>query len=602
MTVMSSTEPPAIDIQVGMSQPWTHYFEVSMTVTGIVREYLDLVMPVWTPGSYMIREFSRHVRDFAATKESGEKLAWEKTNKNVWRVYSKKEPRVLVQYHVYAFERSVRTSFLDDSHAYINGASVFMYVDGLPHHPIHLKIVPYPGWTRISTGLDPVRGNPGTFFAPDFDALADSPVEVGNHQVLEFKFQEIPHFISLYGDGNHDAGRLLSDFHKIVEAAVSIVGEIPYRHYTFLIQLLPEGGGGLEHINSASIHVSRWTFRPEGSYRKFLSLVAHEYFHLWNVKRIRPQGLGPFDYTRETYTRLLWVSEGFTEYYANQILRRSGLITAERYLEDLSGTIQEFRETPGRLVDSAAAASFDAWIKHYRRDENSPNATVSYYMKGELIALVMDLEIRQHTAGAKSLDDVMRLLYAKYYKKSQRGFTDWEFRKACEEIAGAALCEILDCYAYGTVEMDFARYLDRAGLKFAGPERETAKGYLGIHTKAIEGRVVIIRVTEGSPAYDQGLNVNDELIAVDGYRVELDSLAARVEETEPGSRLEITVARAEKLRTIPVILGAKEVTESKIVRISNPTAAQEQLYESWLLAPWDPPQKDCHRDAESTNK
>src|SRR5207249_2748232 len=422
----------------------------------------------------MIREFSRHVRDFAATKESGEKLAWEKTNKNVWRVYSKKEPRVLVQYHVYAFERSVRTSFLDDSHAYINGASVFMYVDGLPHHPIHLNIVPYPGWTRISTGLDPVRGNPGTFFAPDFDALADSPVEVGNHQVLEFKFQEIPHFISLYGDGNHDAGRLLSDFHKIVEAAVSIVGEIPYRHYTFLIQLLPEGGGGLEHINSASIQVSRWTFRPEGSYRKFLSLVAHEYFHLWNVKRIRPQGLGPFDYTRETYTRLLWVSEGFTEYYANQILRRSGLITAERYLEDLSGTIQEFRE-------------------------------------------------------------------------------------ACEEIAGAALCEILDCYAYGTVEMDFARYLDHAGLKFAGPERETAKGYLGIHTKAIEGRVVIIRVTEGSPAYDQGLNVNDELIAVDGYRVELDSLAARVEETEPGSRLEITVARAEKLRTIPVILGAKEV-------------------------------------------
>ena len=355
MTEFSST----IDIQVGMSRPWTHYFEVSIAVTGIVREHLDFVMPVWTPGSYMIREFSRHVRDFAATDGSGEKLAWEKTNKNTWRVYSKEEPRVLVQYRVYAFEVSVRTSFLDDSHGYINGASVFMFVDGKSERPYRLKIVPYPGWTRISTGLDPVSGEPNTFFAPDFDTLADSPVEVGNQQVLEFEFQQIPHFVSLYGDGNCDPARLLSDFRKIVEAAVPIVGQIPYRHYTFLLQLLPEGSGGLEHINSASIQVSRWTFRPEGSYRKFLGLVAHEYFHLWNVKRIRPQGLGPFDYSRETYTRLLWVSEGFTEYYANQILRRSGLITAEQYLEDLSATIHLLGDLLGdrRLMTAVHVSS-----------------------------------------------------------------------------------------------------------------------------------------------------------------------------------------------------------------------------------------------------
>ena len=581
---------PEIDARVGMSRPWTHYFELSMTVSGIIQENLDFVMPVWTPGSYLIREFSRHVRGFSATDETGNKLNWEKINKNTWRVHSGRNRVVEVKYRVYAYEQSVRTSFLDDSHGYINGASIFMYVDGHPEHPYRVHIDPHPGWTQISTGLDPLPGRTNSFFAPDFDTLVDSPIEIGNQMVRGFTFRDVPHFISLYGDGNHDPEKLSQDIQRIVEAAVEVFGEIPYSHYTFLIQLLPEGGGGLEHGNSASLHVSRWTFQPEESYRKFLGLVAHEFFHLWNIKRIRPQELATVDYTRENYTRSLWFSEGITEYFGNQIVLRAGLIGPDQYLENLSRTIEGFRETPGRLVDSAADASFDAWIKHYLRDENSPNSTVSYYTKGELIGLVMDLEVRRRTGGKRSLDDLMRLLYERYCKELRRGFTELELRNACEEAAGGTMEEIFERYVYGAEEMDLARYLGYAGLKLTGPdksEKSPPKGFLGVMAKNAEGKILISAISADTPAYDQGLNVYDEIIGLDGFRVNPDSVAARIEEKAPGTRVEITISRAEKLRTIPVVLAEKKAAETKITRVSEPSGEQKQLYESWLRVPWD---------------
>ena len=574
---------PEMVIRVGMSEPWTHYFEVAITLSGAPEGDLDFVMPVWTPGSYLIREFARNVQEFSAVDAGGTKLPWEKTSKNTWRVQAGNASEVTVKYRVYAFELSVRTSFLDDSHAYINGASVFMYGERFLERPCYLALDPYPGWNRISTGLEPVPGESNTFLAPDFDTLVDSPIEIGNQKILSFDLHEVPHFIAIYGDGNYDPEKLRSDIQKIVERATAVFGEVPYRQYTFIMHLLDRAGGGLEHMNSSSLQIFRWCFQAEESYLGFLALVAHEYFHVWNVKRIRPWGLGPFDYTRETYTRLLWVAEGFTEYFGNHLVLRSSLISADKYLENLSKTIRGYQQTPGRLIESAAEASFDAWIKFYRRDEHSPNASISYYLKGELIALVMDLEIRHRTATAKSLDDVMRLLYARFYRTGRQGFGEDDFRAACEEVAAGSLEEIFNHLAYGTREIDFARYLLYAGLTLeaAGKEDTTAKGFLGISTKSSEGKVFVTAVPTATPGYRHGINVRDEIIAVDGYRVDQESLNARVEEKRPGTRLEITIARSGQLRVLPVILGQKKL-EYKITRLATPTAGQTALYQSWL--------------------
>jgi predicted metalloprotease with PDZ domain len=588
---------PEIVIRVGMSQPWTHYFDVAINISGAPEGELDFVMPVWTPGSYLVREFARNVQEFSSVDAAGRNLRWEKTNKNTWRVYAGDSSEVTVKYRVYAFELSVRTSFLDDSHAYINGASVFMYLEGFLERPYRVEIDPYPGWHRISTGLDPVSGESNAFLAPDFDTLVDSPIEIGNQEILSFDFRGTPHFIAIYGDGNCDLAKLRSDINRIVEAAADVFGEIPYRHYTFIVHLLDNASGGLEHMNSSSLQVSRWCFQPEESYRKFLALVAHEYFHVWNIKRIRPKGLGPFDYTRENYTRMLWVSEGFTNYYGNHLVLRSGLISADKYLETVSKTISSYQQTPGRLIESAAEASFDAWIKFYRRDEHSPNASISYYLKGELIGLLMDLEIRHRTATVKSLDDVMRLLYARFYQQCPRGFDEGEFRAACEEVAGGSLAEIFDDYVYGTTEIDFARYLLGAGLTLVAPRREDGppKGYLGISTKASEGKILVTSVPTATPGYDHGINVRDEIIAADGYRVDLESLNARIEEKGPGAALEITISRLGKLRVLPVVLGRKKA-EYKITRIPGPTAEQKALYQSWLGTPWQPPDQSTNND------
>ena len=562
---------------------------MTLTVTGIRRDHIDFVMPVWTPGSYLIREYPRNVQEFSAAGGARRALSWQKRNKSTWRVQSRRLSRVTVSYRVHAFDLSVRTSYLDDSHACINGASLFMYPEGFLGHPYTLRIHPFRGWRRISTGLEPARGKAKTYVAPDFDTLVDSPVEIGCQQIMKFSLGGIRHVISVYGEGNHEPARLRADIRKIVKSAAELMGGLPYRHYSFLIQLLAEGSGGLEHGNSMLLQVNRWGFRPEESYRKFLSLVAHEFFHLWNIKRVRPDSLGPFDYTKENYTRLLWVSEGFTDYFADQIVLRAGLMTQEQYLDSLSRLLQTYLETPGRFVQSAAEASFDAWIKHYRQDANSPNSSISYYLKGGLIALVLDLEIRRQHRN-RSLDDLMRLLYREYYRKRRRGFTEAEFRRACSDIGGASLGKMIDRYAYGTEEIDFPRYLDYAGLRLANLGRDKPadpKSHLGMNVKNADGRVVIAAVPSGTPAYDYGLNVNDEVVGLDGFRVSLETIGAQLDEKPPGTRIEVLVSRAGKLRLIPVVLGEKKTAEWQIVKVKEAGKEQRRLFESWLRASWD---------------
>ena len=586
--------PLASDISftVSMSKPYTHLLEVEMRVqipaNLQVPNESDLVMPVWTPGSYLVREFERHVQDFAADA-NGRALDWTKVNKNTWRVKTNGARQWRATYRVYANELSVRTSELNSDHAFWNNAALLMYRDGLINAPATLRINPAPGW-KIATGLPAVDGQPNTFRAENFDVLYDSPVECSNFKQIDFQVRGVPHRIVIDGEGNYDQNRMLAGVQKIVETEVSLFGDIPYHDYTFILHLRANTGGGLEHLNSTALGFRRNGFEKEEGYRRFWSLVAHEFFHLWNVKRIRPDALGPFDYTKENYTRSLWVAEGITDYYGQLMPRRAGLISDQTYLDQLAKRIQDFQNTPGREKMSAEEASFDAWVKLYYPDENSVNSQISYYDKGELLGLLLDLDIRRRTHGAKSLDDVMRYLYTEFYKKG-RNYTPADMQKACELMAGASLDEFFSRYVRGRDDLApiYSEILAGAGLRlltFPMVERLPLKAFLGadLEDKPDGDFIVIKSVRAGSPAYEQGLNAKDRIIALDGARVTKETFDARIAEKKPGETVRVTVFRFDDLRTFDIRLGSHVDAPFRILPLADANDEQRRIYQAWMGA------------------
>jgi len=588
-----------ISFTVTMSKPHTHLLEVEIRVKVAANlqtpNESDLIMPVWTPGSYMIREFERHVQDFAADA-NGRVLEWTKVNKNTWRVNTNGARQWRATYRVYANELTVRTSELNSDHAFWNNAALLMYPDGRLNAASTLTVVPRTGW-KVATGLPTVSGQPNTFRAENFDILYDSPVEVSNFKELQFKVRGVPHRIVIDGEGNYDADRMRADVQKIVEAESSMFGAIPYHDYTFILHLRSNTGGGLEHLNSTALGFRRFNFSTEKNYRSFLLLVAHEFFHVWNVKRIRPDALGPFDYTKENYTRLLWVAEGITEYYGNLMVRRAGLTSDQVYLEHLATQIRDFQETPGRQVMSAEEASYDSWIKFYRPDENSVNSQISYYDKGELLGLLLDLDIRRRTHNAKSLDDVMRYLYTEFFAKGHN-YTPADFQKACELMAGASLDEFFTRYVRGRDELKpvYNQMLAGTGVRLEqggvgigvenSDKQAPIKGFLGADFEDKPGGdfIVIESVRAGSPAYEQGLNARDQIIALDGARVDKDTFEALIAAKHPGDTVRITVFRFDDLRTFDIRLAGRIDAPYQIVVLPNASSEQKRIYQAWLGA------------------
>ncbi|HEV8202762.1 MAG TPA: PDZ domain-containing protein [Pyrinomonadaceae bacterium] len=593
----AQTTPVDISFTVAMPRPHTHLFDISVAIKRAVNGPQEerLVMPVWTPGSYMVREFARHVQDFAAADAAGQPLKWEKTNKDTWRVVTNGAREWHATYRVYANELSVRTSELNSDHAFWNNATLLMYLEGFLKSPSTVRVLAPDVW-KVATGLPTVFGQKNTFHAENFDILYDSPFEASNFKTLVFNVKGVPHRIVIDGEGNYDPERMRLDVQKIVETESTLMGEIPYRDYTFILHLRSNAGGGLEHLNSTALGYPRFGFRirsgeratsaapnaaeTERDYRGFLSLVAHEFFHLWNVKRIRPDALGPFDYTQENYTKVLWVAEGITDYYADLTLRRAGLITESEFLSATARSIQQLQNTPGRLEQSVEESSFDSWIKYYRQDENSINSQISYYDKGALIGLLLDLEIRKRSNGAKSLDDVMRYLYAEFFKKN-RNYGPADFQKACELMAGSSLEEFFNKYVRETQELDYNAALEAAGLRL-----DTAAGkgdvYFGADVAMDNDRLIVRRVYAGSPAYEQGLNAGDEIVAMDNRRVTRDFFNARMAEKKPGDPLSLTIFRFDDLSTLFIKLGERREGTYRIVPLPNATEAQKRIYRGWL--------------------
>jgi len=564
---------------LSMPEPHTHYFHVEAELSGVKKNYVDFTMPVWAPGSYLVREFAKNVEGFKAVNKAGEPLRTEKIDKNTWRVYSNKADLIRVSYDVYAYEMSVRTSFLDASHGYVNGTSIFMYPEGCQQEAGTLVVKPYKGWNKVSTGLQ--SSGRFTYVFPNYDILADSPLEIGTHQVYTFTAAGVPHEVAMYGEGNYEPQRLMEDMQRIVEEAVSVMGELPVDRYVFIVHNLHRGGGGLEHLNSTTLQTSRWNYASEADYNGFLSLVAHEYFHLWNVKRLRPKPLGPFDYDQENYTRLLWVSEGITSYYDDLIVRRTGFTSPQRYLDIVASSINSVENTPGNKVQTVAESSFDAWIKYYRRNENTNNAEVSYYTKGGVLGQLLNMAIMDATKGEKSLDDVMRYMYSRYYKKLDRGFEEAEFKEAIERISGKNMDAFFRNYVHGTQIPDYNAYFAAAGLRLVNVNAHSNEPSWGASTALVSGKLLVQSVSRGSSAWEGGLNVNDEIIAVNGFRVS-DDLTRFVTGRKVGEKLEVLVARDGKLLTLQVPLVKDESVRYYFERVPQPSEVQNKIYNKWL--------------------
>lgn len=565
--------------EVAMPEPSTHFFEIKVTINDpevLKNDFVEFKMAAWTPGSYLIREYAKNIEGFKAN--SGEKsLKATKTLKNTWRVEGHNGQPIEVNYRLYAYELTVRTNFLDDSHGYINGAPTFLYVPQLMSKKSVVKIVPHESFKKVSVALPEVA--PNTFEAENYDLLVDSPFEIGNQEILEFEALGVKHKIANYSlvPLEYDRQKVIEDYKKIVVASHSVFGgKHPCKEYLFINHHLPNIGGGLEHLNSTTCQTSPDVYQNPARYESFMGLLAHEYFHLWNVKRLRPEALGPFDYEVENYTNMLWVSEGFTNYYQSDILRRGDLISVERMFALLAGNIGNVENQYGNKVQPVAESSWDAWIKFYRPNENSQNSTISYYNKGGILANVLNMIIIGNTKGEKSLDNVLQNLYNELYLKKDVGFTDQQFFDECSKVAGEDLTYFFNKYVFDTQTIDYKKYFAMvdvdASLTLANPNTPT----FGAMTRMNK----VARIDYGTGAYTHGINVNDEILEVDGKR--FTTIDAITEGKKVGDIVKVTVLRSGARITydIPLLQDQRVRVNLNPKNTSDPIAKKK--FNKWM--------------------
>lgn len=570
---------PEIAYKVSMPRPWTHLLEVEMRVKwDRMPDRPELKMPVWTPGSYLVREYARHVQAFAVKDAAGRDLAWRKTSKNTWEVEANTARELIITYRVYSNELTVRTNELNDEHAFWNNAALLLYLNGNLGTSSTLEVIPYGNW-RVATGLPKIPGHDNLFRAENYDILYDSPFEVSNYQEVGFDVLGKKHRIVIAGRGSFDLKRLAGDTTKLVKAAADIFGELPYQDYTFIVNL--RGRGGLEHLNSTAVQVDRFAFSSDSRYKTFLETVGHEYFHAFNVKRIKPDVLGPFDYENENYTPLLWVAEGTTAYYEGLLMVRAGLRSQNDYLKAVSASIDKLQNRPGRFETSLEEASFDAWIKAYRPDENAVNNQISYYDKGAIVSMMLDITIRASSDGAKSLDDVMRYLYVEFFKKN-KNYTSEDFQKAAELMAGKSLAEFFTKYVRGRSEIDYSSIVKGVGLEMKAKQVNAGKAYLGADLMEENGRLTVRALPADTPAYEQGLNTGDQIIAIDGFRVNESFLQTYIADRKPNDTVKLSIFRFDQLKEIDLKLGNDTRTEHSLIPLADGSEKQQQQLRSYL--------------------
>jgi predicted metalloprotease with PDZ domain len=586
--------------EVSLFDPAAHLLEVKTTIRASgdrpLPSPLTLFMPVWTPGSYLVREFARHLEGFSATS-GGVRLGHEKIRKNAWQIDHTGATVIEVSYRVYANDLSVRTNHADATHAYWNGAATYLAVESAPTAGARVTATMPSGWD-VATALerDPsARRDEPRFLAKSLDELCDAPFECGKLIERSFVAHGKAHRIAAWDNPDArtvDWDKLAADTQTIVETeAALLAGErsprdaLPYDRYLFIWHVSPRGRGGLEHRSCATLMAKPSSFQTRTGYLDVLSLVAHEFFHLWNVKRVRPAGLVPHRYQEENYTRLLWWFEGATSYYDWRTLGLAKLCTAAEYLTHLAEEIVRLEDTPGTSVHSLEESSFDAWIKAYRPDENSLNSTVSYYLKGEIVCALIDLELRRRTGGRASLDDVLRHLYWEFGAK-EMAVPERALPGIVERVSGASLDDCFDRWVTGTERVAVNDVLGHAGLKFERTaRRDGPPASIGARMKLEAGRAVVEAVPRGGAAHKAGIDARDEIIAVGGRRLPEGRIDVPLFGLSPGDVVPVVLSRDGWLRTVDLTLDPPVLPEGKIVPIADAPPQARELYQAWLGEP-----------------
>lgn len=586
-----SDGPVRVVYTVKLDQPQTQMVDMSMLVRDWEGGPLEFHLPVWRPGRYAVLDLAGGVRDVRATGPSGGELEVEKIQKSSWRIEQPGRGDISIHYRVYANSLAERTRHVDSTHAFLSGSAVFMYIHERRDAAAEVRVEAPDDW-KTATGLP--RVGPGRFRAADYDVLVDSPLEIGLHDLIEFDVDGVPHEIVVWGHGDYKREKLKDDFAKIVRETARMFGDVPYERYVFMLHLSSRASGGTEHLNSTIMQASPTVFDAPGTYRNFLALVSHEFYHTWNVKQLRPAGIKPYDYQRENYTDLLWIAEGTTSYYEHVILARAGLMTPKAYFEATASTIRDERQRPGATVQSVADSSFDAWVKFSRPTPDAANSTVSFYSKGELVNLVLDMEIRRITDNRVSLDSVMLELYRRF-PLAGPGFTRNDVLAALKDLTGGDFTEFFQKYISGTDPLPLEDALRTAGLNLDREEKKKPEGadeperdpaYTGLKLKDADGFAVVTGVLSDGPAYAAGMNADDQIVALNGRRLRAADLDARLKKIAPGEPVRLTFLRADELREIEFKAIEKSNAGWTIKHVKEPTPAQLAVYESWLGQPW----------------
>lgn len=595
MSEQTIFEASATRYTVEVEDARAHLFRVTLTLEA-PRSCEILKLPVWIPGSYMIREFAKNIVSLHA-KQGGRKVKLTALDKHRWQTARLKagEPLVVVA-QIYAYDLSVRCAHLDDSHGFFNGTQLFLSVDEREQSPCLVQLCPPEGkdW-RVATTLKSAKGVKGAakeggfgwYRAESYDELIDHPVEMGTFEVLDFEAAGTPHQMVFTGQARFDRDRLQCDLEMICAEHIKMFGgKAPFDQYKFLTMIVGEGYGGLEHCDSTALICSRNDLPAPGlvavseRYRNFLGLCSHEYFHAWNIKRIKPAAFVPYRLDQENYTQLLWVFEGFTSYYDDLALVRSGVISQQEYFDILAKTINSVQNTPGRLRQSVAQSSFEAWTKYYRQDENSPNAIVSYYIKGALVALLIDLALRQASAGKKSLDDVMRYLWSEFGHCASAGIGEEQMSQIIINATAVDLSRELEQWTHSTKELPVADFLEPFGLTLTH-KKASMLASQGIRTRT-EGTVLkVTHVLSDSEMERAGACAGDELVAIDGLRVTASSFESQLVRYGVGERFELTVFRHDALHTLSV-LRADLLNECGIKAQEKALKSAQKLRAAWL--------------------
>lgn len=597
------SEAAPIRYRVRPIDPNAHRFEVELEISDPDPQGQRIAMPAWTPGSYMIREFARNVVSIDATGASGRRVALRKIDKATWQA-ARCDETLRVRYEVFAWDLSVRAAHLDSTHGFFNGSSLFLRALGHESQPCGLQLEApagddYADW-RVATTM-PSAGAPrhgfGAYRARDYEELIDHPVEMGRFTLADFEVGGARHEIAITGRHDADLDRLRRDLRRVCLEHIRLFApsrpRAPFDRYLFQVFALGNGYGGLEHRSSTSLICSRNELphageprEPSEGYRSFLGLASHEYFHAWNVKRIRPAAFVGHDPQNESYTRLLWIFEGFTSYYDDLMLARSGVVGRDAYLGLLAKTISNVQRGPGRRTQSVAESSFDAWIKFYRQDENAPNAIVSYYAKGSLVALALDLTIRARTRGRRSLDDVLRLMWERYGRSAFRddvGLAEDDFARLLAEAVGLRLNAQIRAWAYGTAELPLAALLRPFGLRLELGVGDQGPVSIGARMAMRDGQLSIVNAYNGQPAERAGLAPGDVIVAFEGLRIGDEAACkAALARRRPGDRLRVHAFRRDELIEREVELDAPPKTEAKLVAEERPGASARRMRDGWL--------------------